>query len=102
MLEVECAPAPPDGGPLNAELLEQLGPTLAVKIGFDPQYRPALGAVPDLPSTPHMALVDTGASLGCIDSELAASLGLPIVNRRDVSGVHGALTVNMHLVPQLH
>lgn len=47
------------------------------------------------------ALVDTGAMESCIDSLLAAQLGLPIVDRRKVSGVHGSQEVNVHLA-QVH
>ena len=43
------------------------------------------------------ALVDTGASESCIDSLLATELGLPVVDRRSVSGTHGAHPVNVHL-----
>jgi hypothetical protein len=43
------------------------------------------------------ALVDSGATESCIDSLLAAQLNLPIVDRRNVSGVHGSDPVNMHL-----
>ena len=47
------------------------------------------------------ALVDTGAGESCIDSILAAQLNLPIVDRRQIAGVHGAEKVNMHLA-QIH
>ncbi|HKV43592.1 MAG TPA: retroviral-like aspartic protease family protein [bacterium] len=47
------------------------------------------------------ALVDTGASECCIDSLLATQLNLPVVDRRKVSGAHGAQEVNMHLA-QVH
>ena len=33
----------------------------------------------------------------CIDSALALVLNLPIVDRQEVAGVHGADTVNFHL-----
>src|SRR5713101_2684891 len=46
---------------------------------------------------PDRLLVDTGAGESCIDSVLAAHLNLPVVDRRDISGVHGRQTVNMHL-----
>ena len=75
--------------------LIQFGPTLAVRIGFDPNFSP--GALPNLPPTEFHALVDTGASESCIDSGVAQSLGLPIVDRRKVAGVHGSDEVNVHL-----
>jgi predicted aspartyl protease len=43
------------------------------------------------------ALIDTGALESCIDSDLAMRLNLPIVDRRRISGVHGAREVNVHL-----
>jgi hypothetical protein len=46
-------------------------------------------------------LVDTGAGESCIDNLLAGQLNLPIVDRRPISGVHGAHIVNMYLA-QIH
>jgi predicted aspartyl protease len=43
------------------------------------------------------ALVDTGALESCIDSSLAMRLNLPVVDRRNISGAHGAKEVNVHL-----
>jgi predicted aspartyl protease len=43
------------------------------------------------------ALVDTGAIESCIDSALAMTLRLPVVDRRMVAGAHGAKEVNVHL-----
>src|SRR5262245_47477459 len=71
-------------------LLVGIGPTLLVKIGFDPDYDPAKPGIPKLPDPPFPALVDTGATESCIDSGLAMRLNLPIVDRRKISGVHGA------------
>jgi Aspartyl protease len=68
-----------------------------VQIGFDPTYDPRavpLG-VPNLPKNHIHALVDTGASGSCIDSALAMTLNLPIVDRRTVSGAHGAAEVSL-------
>ena len=80
----------------DAFTLAEFGPTLLVQIGFDPQFRPG-GGPPDLPDDRFPALVDTGALESCIDSMLAGALGLPVADRRPVSGVHGADEVNMHL-----
>ena len=82
----------------GAELLVTIGPTLFVNVGFDPSFDAA-----DLLRTPAPglegvhALIDTGAGECCIDSALVAALHLPIVDRRRVSGVSGAMEVNMHL-----
>lgn len=73
------------------------GPTLVVEIGLDANYRAASGIEPSLQSGPLPALVDTGAGESCIDSELAAVLNLPIVNRREIAGVGGITEVNVHL-----
>ena len=81
------------------------GPTLPVRIGFDPVFSLGRGQV-NLPPQLHNALVDTGAYASCIDSELAAVLDLPIINQQPVAGIHGTETVNMHLaqieVPRLN
>ena len=54
-------------------------------------------APPVLPLDQLWALVDTGAMESCIDADLAMRLNLPIIDRRQISGVHGAREVNVHL-----
>ena len=82
------------------------GPTISVEIGIDPDFRPGPGLRPALPPSPLPALVDTGALESCIDDELATSLNLPVVSRRQVSGVGGTLDVNEYMaqiyVPELN
>ena len=74
-----------------------LGPTLPVQVGFDPAFRPDGNTAVNLPPDQFPALVDTGASISCIDSSLAVTLNLPIVDRQKVAGAHGSREVNMHL-----
>jgi predicted aspartyl protease len=83
--------------------LEFHGPTLHVRIGFDPTFdsQAVPIGVPNLPADTIRALVDTGALESCIDSTLAMTLNLPIINRRMVAGAHGAAEVNVHLA-QIH
>lgn len=81
----------------SPEELVLFGPTVQVEIGFDPQYQPETQARPKLPPTVHPALVDTGATISCIDSGVAASLQLPVVDRQRIAGAHGTGEVNMHL-----
>lgn len=85
------------------ELLVQYGPTLFVDIGFDATFR--IDARPFITPEPGMknieALVDTGASISCIDNILAASLNLPMIDRRPISGVHGRGDANVYLA-QVH
>lgn len=76
-------------------MLEHVGPSLPVEIGFDPNFRP--GVRPSLPGRQFPALVDTGAAACCIDSALVAALKLPLVDRQQVAGVHGSGEVDMHL-----
>lgn len=94
-----------DSGPQGSgqELLVSFGPTLQVNIGFDPAFQIGKADVP-----PPMAgisnvsaLVDTGASESCIDNLVAANLKLPIVNRREISGIAGKHEVNVYLA-QIH
>ena len=103
MPSVECGFADIPGGAQGAQLLTDHGPTLLVDIGFDPAWNAA--AIPPRSPTPGIqgiqALVDTGATECCIDSLLAASLNLPIIDRRVVSGVHGPAEVSIHLA-QVH
>jgi predicted aspartyl protease len=94
-----------DSGPqvAGADLLLLNGPTLLVNIGFDPDYKdpqttpkPPAAGVSKLP-----ALVDTGATECCIDNLLAATLKLPIVDRRLVAGSAGSHLANVYLA-QVH
>ena len=102
MAEASCGFKDVPGGAAGSILLVTHGPTILVDIGFDPAYQRTLPAKPPTPGMKGInALVDTGARESCIDSMLAAQLGLPIVDRRTVSGVHGPLEVNMHLA-QVH
>jgi predicted aspartyl protease len=74
-----------------------------VDIGFDPAYNPT--AQPLISPTPGLkgleALVDTGATISCIDNLLAAQLSLPIIDRRPVCGAHGSADANVYLA-QIH
>jgi len=63
------------------------GPTLLVRIGFDPNFIP--GQRPNIPVDQIPALVDTGAYESYIDSQLAKQLALPIVDRLMCSGSAG-------------
>lgn len=87
----------------GCDLLVAHGPTLFVDIGFDPNHDPVANpqGVPVPGITEVQALVDTGATECCIDSLLAAQLNLPLVNRRQIAGVHGAHLANVYLA-QVH
>lgn len=74
-------------GASPADLLVQLGPTLLVDIGL--RSRSPAGEPPDLARKKVKALVDTGAGGDCIDDDLARSLGLPITDEGEISGVGG-------------
>lgn len=82
------------------ELLIINGPTIKVDIGFDFKFRPD-GDIPIPGIKDVSALVDTGATESCIDAFLASKLKLPIVDKRDISGVGGKHIVNMYLA-QIH
>ena len=81
MASVECGWPQSGPGPLAVH-----GPTVAVQVGYG-------GTLTD---TLYPALVDTGAGECCIDSALAAELGLPVVDRQSVSGVGGRFEVSIH------
>lgn len=98
MPSVECGFNIVPGATNADELLTLYGPTLAVDIGFDPSFKPGAGLPIPVPGiTGVAALVDTGASESCIDNLLAATLNLPIVDRRQIAGVGGAHEVNVYL-----
>ena len=71
-----------DGRPLHGRLLE-FGPTIQVTVGLMTE-----GEETPPPRFAH-ALVDTGASDSCIDTQLAQELDLPIVDVEMISGVGG-------------
>ena len=80
------------------DMLAGVGPTLTIRIGFDESYDPeAVAGEPDIPSSHIPALIDTGASHSCVDSDLARDLSLPVANRKEIAGLHGAATSNVHL-----
>ncbi|HTH97025.1 MAG TPA: aspartyl protease family protein [Stellaceae bacterium] len=89
----------------SAERMVLIGPKVLVDIGLDPQYRRGQNRPPNLVRRNLTALIDTGAMESCIDSQLAAELGLPIIDKTTVVGVHGPKSVNLHLghiyIPQL-
>ena len=87
----------PDGTSLGSTMLVTHGPTLYVDIGFDPSYNAKTSVRPVSGISKVRALVDSGAQESCIDSMLAAELGLPIVNRAFISGVGGKHEVNVYL-----
>jgi Aspartyl protease len=82
----------------GATLLVANGPSLAVNVGFDPAYDAKNPTGPPAPGVTGLwALVDTGATECCIDSQLAARLCLPIVDKRKVAGIGGQSDVDVHL-----
>jgi hypothetical protein len=101
MVEVLCGfNSTPDGH--GADFLIFMGPTLMVEVGFDPAWRPEqLPTPPSLGGNPIRALVDTGATQSCIDQLLAASLGLPVVDRQPIAGSNGRHVANVYMA-QMH
>lgn len=99
MLDAHCGFDGHPGGPAQAQqLLVVLGPTLIVDIGFDPTFDPSKsGTKPATQLQGVRALVDTGATQSCLDSTVATTLNLPIIDRQKISGVGGVHDVNIHL-----
>lgn len=86
-----------NAGHPDPSVLKAYGPTLQVKIVFDPAWSPASGALPQFPATLYPALVDTGASgYGSIDATIAEELGLPLVDEATESGVGGLHTFSVY------
>ena len=84
------------GAMRGSDLLQTLGPTIAVRIGLDSNYVVGSDVLLDLPEREYRALVDTGAAVGCVDAYLAAALHLPIVDRQVHSSAGGRFEVNIH------
>src|SRR4051812_38905424 len=83
-------------GVAGSLLLLDMGPTLPVDIGFDPDFRSDQDGDPIAGISGIQALVDTGAGESCIDSLLAAQLNLPIIDRRRIAGSAGEHEVNVY------
>ena len=79
------------------QLLVQYGPTVPVLVGFDPLFRAGTGMAPTLPSGRIPAVVDTGATISCIDTGRVETLNLPFVGMRDFGGIAGSSRRSMHL-----
>jgi hypothetical protein len=103
MADAKCGfDGTPGGVDQARQLLVRLGPSLLVDIGFDPNFDPqAAGAKPVTQLQGVHALIDTGATQSCLDSAIATTLNLPIIDRQQVSGVGGVHEVNIHL-GQIH
>jgi|SRR6267143_2878901 len=72
-------------------LLIQHGPTLQVVVGhLSAQGTTGPAMDRDKLTETVNALVDTGALMSCIDDQLAKKLGLPVIDKQQVSGVAGA------------
>ena len=97
MVRTKCGFDDRPGGPAGRVQLVSFGPTLFVTISFDPNWVFTGSNPPPAVGSKVHALVDTGATESCIDSVIAVQLNLPIVDRRPISGVHGAQLVNVHL-----
>lgn len=96
MLTAKCGF--PDGSAgLGKNLLVKFGPTIPVQIGLGTEPKPDNQVAPDSPGEIYHALIDSGATESCIDSSLAETLELPIVDQTIVAGTSGSHTVNMHL-----
>ena len=77
--------------------LIQKGPTIKVRVGFDPLYKPGSKAQFRQSSQLQPALIDTGAYESCIDTTLADKLNLPFVGTTTFSGISGKSEHNCHL-----
>lgn len=82
-------------GNANLENLTQFGPTIRVSIGHF-RAEDESNVVPKEDES-TIALVDTGASLSCIDIALAEKLELPIVDTMTIGGSDGAKEHNVYL-----
>jgi hypothetical protein len=86
MPQTKCGFNDDPSGAKGCDILVEFGPTLFVDIGFDPAYQPAARIAPTPGITKVWALVDTGATMSCIDTQLAATLALPIIDKRSYGG----------------
>ncbi len=93
MLTADCGFNDAQRGP---NLLEERGAVIGVDIGYDPTYKTEDKAPPTPGIKTVTALIDTGADQSCIDDGLAAKLGLQVIDRLPLGGVHGVQLVNIY------
>jgi predicted aspartyl protease len=94
----------PDGKPLLAppkQVLQVRGPLIQVSVGVMPVLTKEMAqegiAVPS-PIT-GQALIDTGASNTCIDAEIAAKIGAPVIDKVTMhSASHASTEANIYPV----
>ena len=101
MPEAKCGFNDGDGHK-GRDLLVHYGPTLLVDIGFDPKYNPQNSPEPPTAAIQQVhAIIDTGATISCIDKTTAGQLQLPVVDRQNFGGIDGAYVAEMHAA-QIH
>ena len=102
----QCQPLrlafPDGGGVLGRDALSWYGPTIHVQMGFDASYRLVSPHSPNLSSQLLPALVDTGAVVSCIDSDLALQLRLPLIDQQQVAGSSRVTSSQCISRPDLH
>jgi len=88
-----------DGKP-EPGVLAQAGPRIQVVIGCPPVpvVDPASVASLAPPDRAVWALIDTGATSGCVDEKVASELGLKVIDRQRVSGIAGLNEHNVYLI----
>lgn len=76
----------PDGRPVPAALVQR-GPVLEVAVSVTDEHRKALAkhGEPEPNVVTGLALIDTGASVTCIDDSVAIDAGLPVVDKGRIS-----------------
>lgn len=84
------------------KVLVEKGPTILVDVGFDTNFNPTQSNSIPVPLITNIeALVDTGAQKNYIDTVLATTLKLPIVDRMTLVGSVGAHPADVYLA-QIH
>jgi predicted aspartyl protease len=82
-----------DGTTSGSNLLLVRGPTILVTVGLHPEHSPD-GTV--IPGKSVLALIDTGATLTCIDEALAQELKLPVIDKQTCSGIDGTCELDVY------
>lgn len=83
MPRIEAAPF------ASSDDLAAIGPTLRVHVGFDPEFNPEYGQAPRSQAKNVWALVDTGADMSCIDTQLAEKIGLDSIDTMTTISANG-------------
>lgn len=87
---------------VSPSVLAAVGPTIRVHVGFDPKFKPRSSQKLSSQARDVPALIDTGAFVSCIDTELADKISLKPIDTTTISGAGGKHEKMPIFLAQIH